>query len=260
VTAVPCPACDLPVVFALGSRHGGRPVPFDPEPGTGSRFDTLLSPDLSHVARNANAAAALKGRVPLYRPHMWTCPAGMRIPADRPLPAAGGYSHVAAGQLTGPLPSAPDPAAGWRAPWEGITGEPRPALGDLLSLAEDAGARRAVMAGMAVCLYHATAGGTLLPACTRMAARIRGPRPGDLVAEVTTAGTPGSSREGLGVLIACRPERPGPSPDGACSRLGAALPGDDAWYVQFGPGPGDVARWTAARFIAALAGDREFGD
>jgi hypothetical protein len=112
VTAVPCPACDLPVLFARGSRHGGRLVPFDPVPGDGRRFDTQLSPDLSHVTRNAAAAAALKGRVPLYRPHMWTCPAGMRIPAGHALPAVDGYSHVAAGQITAqPLRLGAEPPA-----------------------------------------------------------------------------------------------------------------------------------------------------
>jgi hypothetical protein len=100
MTVTPCPACGCPVLFARGSRYGGRLVPFDPDPGTGRRFDTQLAPDLSHVTRNAAGTTALRGRVLLYRPHMWTCKAGMRVPADRPLPAVDGYCHVAAGQIT----------------------------------------------------------------------------------------------------------------------------------------------------------------
>lgn len=50
--------------------------------------------------------------------------------------------------------------------------------------------------------------------------------------------------QGVGVLLAKRPERP---PGSADPRT------EEAWYIQYGPGPGDVSRWTNCAFTAIPA-------
>lgn len=91
-----CPACAVPILVTEGSRHGGQLEAFDPEPGTGPRYDVLLAPDLSCIALSSVGAGHLKGSVPLYRRHQWSCAEGMRVPMTRALPGIGGYSHKAA--------------------------------------------------------------------------------------------------------------------------------------------------------------------
>lgn len=234
MTTSPCPACDAPILIADGSRHGGIRMPFDPEPGIGDHYDTQLAADLSHVVRSAAAAGNLKGRIPLYRAHMWTCTQGMRIPADQPLPMLQGYSHKAAPRKDALLAAEPS----WPMPWEGIKGTARDS-DDLLSLEPAAMPRRRLMTGMALAAYRSASG--------QAARRMQNPQPGDLVVETATARKPGGERKGFGVLLARRRE---PAGDGE-SRASA-----DAWYVQYGPDEQDVERWEGGAFVAVLTDDR----
>ena len=205
-------------------------MPFDPNPGSGEHYDTMLAPDLSHVSKPAAATSSLRGRIPLYRAHMWTCAQGMRIPADRPLPVLQGYSHKAAPQKD----AVPVPEPSYPEPWEGIGGKARPELGDLLSMEVKAMPRRRIMAAMAVSHHRA-----LLAAGQSSAGRrMRDPAPGDLVTE---AGQPDFGR-GFGILLAARRER-----------LGDGRPGE-VRYIQYGPEESDVERWTGGQFITVSAG------
>lgn len=80
----PCAACGQPILVVSASRWGGTRLPFDPEPGTGRHYDTMLAADLSHITASMG---------PLYRDHRWSCPQGLKVPVDRALPDIGGYSH-----------------------------------------------------------------------------------------------------------------------------------------------------------------------
>lgn len=206
-------------------------MPFDPEPGSGEHYDTMLSADLGYVSKPAAATSNLRGRVPLYRAHMWTCAQGMRIPADRPLPVLQGYSHKAAPQKD----AVPVPEPSYPEPWAGIEGAARPELGDLLSLDDAAMPRCRMMTSMALAMHSALLSGGQ----SGVARRMRDPRPGDLVAEMT-----GWERRGFGVLLARRRERP---EDGHAVEVA---------YVQYGPGAEDAERWTDGQFITVHEGER----
>lgn len=80
-----CPACNQPILVVASSRWGGTLLPFDPEPGTGRHYDTMLSADLSHVTASMG---------PLYRGHVWSCLEGLKVPLDKALPGWGGYQHT----------------------------------------------------------------------------------------------------------------------------------------------------------------------
>jgi hypothetical protein len=243
-----CPACDAPVLLVAGSRRGGTPTPFDPEPRTGADgYDCKLSDDLSHVA--VSGAAHLMGHEALYRAHTrMTCPANLRVPAGKWCPSWAGYSQAAAG------PKPPAAAPSWPQPWEGINGTVRD-TDDLLSLCETAMPRRRIMVAMALCTYRATLAGNPGPVASQIGRRIRDPQPGDLVAEATGARDPRYGREGFGILLACRrewlqcdEEWLGSDNDGR--------PSGDVSYVQFGPKAEDVERFAGdVQLIAMLAND-----
>jgi hypothetical protein len=150
-------------------------------------------------------------------------------------------------------------------PREGITGTLRDA-DDLLSIDEKAIPRRAAMIGLAMCLQSACLVGDPAPRVARMGERIRNPEVGDLVVESTTrGGYIGNGNEmAFGILLAHRTEWA--HTDQAwqdelareteeATRLGLQgyehehRPTDDAWYVQYGPQPDDICRWTNCDFI-----------
>ena len=253
----PCPACDLLILVAAPSRWGGTPIPFDPIPGTGGHHDTALSADLSHVAVHAAAAGNLKGKVPLYQAHMWTCPRKMRIPGDRAMTDLQGYSQAAAGWTGDPIPPAVD-AEVLSQPWEGIKGTPRD-CDDLLSLDDTALPRRRMMTAMTRTLYRAVNAVPAAPEARRIAERMRNPQTGDLVTEITSDG-----HRGFGVLLERRRERAGyPAMSAATNFPSREVRGNDLGssgdirYVQYGPDALDVARWDCAQFITVLVDDRE---
>ena len=259
-----CPACDAKILLVDGHRQGGTKEVFDPQPSTGPRHNTRLSADLTHIATPAASAGNLIGRMPLYRPHRYSCPNGLKVRPPRSCPSWGGYSQAAAARKD--AAGAELAVPGWPQPWAGIRGVPREDS-DLLSLDPEAMPRRRLMATMALNLYHATLTGQLSPSAVQMGRRVREPRPGDLVVEVTTARKPGSERRGFGVLLAKR--REWVSAEAEIARLMDDGAGDfpdevrgdggagEVWYVQFGPAAKDIARWERCDWVAALADDRE---
>lgn len=245
-----CPACDAPVLLVAGSRRGGTPTPFDPEPRTGADgYDCRFSDDLSHVA--VFGAAHLAGHEALYRAHSkMTCPAHLQVPAGRSCPSWAGYSQAAAG------PKPPAAAPSWPQPWEGIKGSVRDDS-DLLSLEAAAVPRRRMMVAMALDTYRATLAGNPGPVAAAIGRRMRNPQAGDLVVEVTGAREPGSEERGFGVLLACRREWRSSDEDWARMPGGEhARSTCDVSYVQYGPGAEDVERWMDGQFITALSDDR----
>lgn len=72
--------------------------------------------------------------------------------------------------------------------------------------------------------------------------------------ETTTAWRPDSEYRGLGILLACRREWCSTDEEWAAYR--AEEPYEDErladryWYVQYGPGDRDIARWENCEFIA----------
>jgi hypothetical protein len=194
---------------------------------------------------------------------VWSCPAGLKVPAGRPCPSWAGYAQAAA---TGRAATEPAPLPH---PWAGIKGTVRDGS-DLLSLAAAAMPRRRVMVMMALAAYRAvTSPGSPAPAVAQMSRRMRNPEPGDLVVEVSAARRPGSERRGLGILLAHRRESLSPEweyshamGDEAEELSGNdAQPGGDiaadAFYVQYGPGERDVCRWDSAQLVAVLGDERD---
>ena len=150
------------------------------------------------------------------------------------------------------------PATLYPQPREGITGTER-TEDDLLSLDDKAIARRHLMAGTAMALYSAVLVGDPAPVVAKMWARMKDPRPGDLVLEPasTYRRDTDSIIKGFGILIEHRKEWMSTDKEWAAET--AAEPGidpvrdryaDDAWYIQYGPHAEDVCRWTNAEFIA----------
>ena len=159
-------------------------------------------------------------------------------------------------------------------PMEGITGTDRD--DDLLSLEDEAFPRRMIMAGMARCLREATMVGSPAPVVQRMSGRMRDPQPGDLVIETSTfySRDEDTRLKAMGILVAHRVEwwekdaewdaqveeeraayeeflrgpysHPGDEPfdPSQCERST-----DHAWYVQYGPGAGDICRWVNCEFM-----------
>ncbi|HEY6493305.1 MAG TPA: hypothetical protein VIZ43_08540 [Trebonia sp.] len=167
-------------------------------------------------------------------------------------------------------------------PHEGITGTLRD-QDDLLSLEGKAVAVRKMMAGLASVLRNAVMVGQPAPVVQRMSERMRDPQPGDLVTETSTMGRKADDWfKGFGILIAHRLEwwttdaewEQSVAEERACHeeflRGPYAHPGDadepwepderltdHAWYVQYGPGPGDVCRWVNCEFTVVPT-DRNF--
>jgi hypothetical protein len=142
-------------------------------------------------------------------------------------------------------------------PREGITGTER-TEDDLLALDDKAIARRLMMIGTARALHSATLVGIPAPKVAEMYARMRDPRPGDLVLELTNRRQDVDTQiKGFGILVAHRDEWASTDEEWAQAVTGDADldPVDDrfhdhAWYVQYGPSDGDVCRWVNCDFIA----------
>lgn len=170
-----------------------------------------------------------------------------------------------------------EPGRVYPQPHEGITGTDRHDT-DLLSLEEAAMPRRDMMREMAKLLRSATLVGNPAPSVSRMSDRMQKPRPGDLVMEESSAWTrdPDTRLKGFGILV-CRRDEWWDSDDSLrefiakhradgdeleyAAKLeqqlatGVGRPVDDAWYVQYGPDPADVCRWTNCLFTAIPVGE-----
>ena len=92
--------------------------------------------------------------------------------------------------------------------------------------------RAMIMTGMT--MRSAAMTGNAAPFVVQIRERATDPRPGDLVIETTRARWPGSELHGIGILLARRREQHEP----------------DVWYVQYGPGERDIARWANCEFAA----------
>lgn len=149
-------------------------------------------------------------------------------------------------------------------PREDVTGADRSA-DDLLSLDERAMPVREALVTMAAHLSRACMVGNPAPIVRDMGERIYRPQVGDLVVEVTTTFAHRRRRDdtwyrGFGFLVEHR--REWAHIDEEWARLVAEDPyaydADDrameeAWYVQYGPAPVDVCRWTNADFVVVPA-------
>lgn len=151
-------------------------------------------------------------------------------------------------------------------PHEGVQGTLRDD-DDLLSLGDRAVAVRSVLIGLANHLYSAVLVGNPAPKVAAMYQRISNPKVGDLVVEMTALYGTNVERKikGFGMLVAQRNEWDSTDAEweAYCSENpeDAASDGrwtDEAWYVQYGPQPDDVCRWTNCRFIVVPRPDEQF--
>lgn len=123
-----------------------------------------------------------------------------------------------------------------------------------------AAARRDIIIAVAVHLADATLVGNPAPKVARMNERIRSPQVGDLVVEMSVlyGGDADRRSRGFGILIEHRDEWW--TTDEEWATAVAEYKADDpewdeprsvdhAWYVQYGPRPGDICRWTNCSFI-----------
>jgi len=108
-----------------------------------------------------------------------------------------------------------------------------------------------MMVAMTLTLYRTANAVPASPQARRTAERMRSPRPGDLVAEITTA-----DPRGFGFLLGRRRERPGDCRSGIEARGNDIGSSGDIRYIQYGPQAQDIARWDHAQFITVLADDR----
>lgn len=149
----------------------------------------------------------------------------------------------------------------WKQPREDVTGADRDDY--LLSLDDQAIAHREALRAMAFHLQTACMVGNPAPIVTRMSDRIRNPRPGDLVVESSTRyrHDPDSRLKAFGILLEHREEwwetdaewEAYKAEDGTITDEDRRT--DRAWYVQYGPDPGDVYRWVNCSFVVVPVGD-----
>jgi hypothetical protein len=140
-------------------------------------------------------------------------------------------------------------------PWEGIDGSDRESL--LLSLEDEATEHREALMRMAKHLRTACLVGNRAPIVTSIWDRISKPEPGDLVVEMSRA-VYQLDYQGFGILLACRREWPETDAEWEASDAASFGPdnrgSDDYWYVQYGNGHRDIARWENCEFMALPVG------
>lgn len=150
----------------------------------------------------------------------------------------------------------------WPQPREDITGTDLTGHW-LLSLDERAVAHRDTLLAMALHLHTATCVGSPAPVVERMSKRMRHPVPGDLAcATEVMYRDPRADLDyrtrGLGLLLAWREEWSSTDEEWAdyCEQEPwAAEEGrftEKAYYLQYGPEPGDICRWTNSAPVGLL--------
>jgi hypothetical protein len=146
----------------------------------------------------------------------------------------------------------------WPEPHEGIAGIDR--SGDwLLSLDERAVAHRDALAGLSRHLYDACLVGNPAPKVVEMRERISEPAPGDFVWVLDAVGhrDVDTRVKGTGFLVAARREWWTTTAEWERMLADDERYADDerdtdmAWYVQYGPDPADVCRWTNCTVLVA---------
>jgi hypothetical protein len=161
-------------------------------------------------------------------------------------------------------------------PWEGMRGTGTTRTDGLLSLEENAIAHREIITATVMCLGRAVNVGHPAPIVQRMGERLRTPRPGDLVVypEITANRRRdlATRLKAFGVLLAQRDEwlhtddewlsEDADDPYGSSfAQWTAGTPRvydplrhparpveSRVYYVQYGPNPDDICRWTDAAF------------
>jgi hypothetical protein len=138
-------------------------------------------------------------------------------------------------------------------------------LAAILSLEEEAMPARRALIIMSAHLSTATLVGNPAPIVSRMSERLRHPIPGDVVVESTSGRYSAQRRagdwyRGLGVLLVQRKEWASTDDEWAAavaedSYLADQRTSDTYTYVQYGPDPGDVCRWTNCEFTMVPLGD-----
>lgn len=154
----------------------------------------------------------------------------------------------------------------WPQPHENVSGIDR-TRDDLLDLSEPALARRILMIEMAEKIYWLTLWAPHTPERKADFDRMKNPRMGDLVIEVTSMRRLrdiGSRVDGFGILLGQRTEWASADKHWEARKAesaagGHALTDEDritetAWYVQYGSAAGDICRWANADFIAVPVG------
>lgn len=154
----------------------------------------------------------------------------------------------------------------WPQPHEGVSGVDR-TRDDLLSLEKAALARRVIMIDMAEKIYRLTLWAPHTPERAAEFSRMKNPRMGDLVMEVTIMRAfrdIETRASGFGILLGERTEWSSTDEQwnayvAESAAEGLALTEEDrvtetAWYVQYGPAAGDICRWANADFIAVPVG------
>lgn len=162
-------------------------------------------------------------------------------------------------------------------PWEGMRGSGTTRTDLLLSLEDGALAHREAITATAMWLERTVNVGDPVPIFQRMRDRLSTPRPGDLVVSPAIAANrrrdPATRLQAFGVLLARRDEwhhtddewlnEDADDPYGSSfAQWTADTPRvydplrhparpieDDVHYVQYGPHPDDICRWTDATFV-----------
>lgn len=150
-------------------------------------------------------------------------------------------------------------------PREDVTGTLRD-QDDLLSLDERAMPVREALVALARHLSTATGVGNPAPVVAAMNARLWKPVVGDLVVEVTAIMRRRRPDDdwyrGFGYLVEHRTEWM--HTDEAWTEVADEWdnerPTDEAWYVQYGPDPADVCRWTNCDFLLVPIDQRAFAE
>jgi hypothetical protein len=144
----------------------------------------------------------------------------------------------------------------YKQPREGVVGVDRNG-DDFLSLDMRAVAHRAGLVAVAKHLRSACMVGDPAPVVREMSDRMRHPRVGDLVFEPTMATSSAdldTRTKALGYLVEKRTEWWLTDEDWAAEKAeddrltDEDRQTDEAWYVQYGPDPGDICRWTNCDF------------
>lgn len=151
-------------------------------------------------------------------------------------------------------------------PREGVVGELRD-QDDLLSLKGEAYPRRLLMTNLAYCIYQGTLIGNPPPNVRDLNERIRHPQIGDLVVETSTVyfALEGLRAQAFGILLDKRVEWAHTEGGWRQALHDGDYDQDDqrpqtfAWYVQYGPQPDDITRWTNCDFIAVPTFNDELG-
>jgi hypothetical protein len=151
-------------------------------------------------------------------------------------------------------------------PHEDIAGTDRTG-NDLLSLEPSAQAHRDALIALTRHLHTATLVGNPAPVVQRMCERIYSPQPGDLVVESSAgmhSADPKRRATALGYLVEKRREwwhtdeewEQYKTEDGFVTDDDRMV--DTAWYIQYGPNPGDIFRWVNCSFLVVPVDPDEF--